>query len=85
VTIEEINSEAELLKSQDVLEKVVLENGLEEKEKQSFWAHLFPEQNESQYVSLAVKHLGQKLKIETPHKNEFNQRQLCFWRPSDGI
>jgi uncharacterized protein involved in exopolysaccharide biosynthesis len=68
VTIEEINSEAELLKSQDVLEKVVLENGLEDQEKQSFRAHLFPEQNESQYVSLAVKHLGQKLKIESPPK-----------------
>jgi len=70
VAEEEINSEAELLKSQDVLEKVVLGNGLEEKEKQSFWTHLFVKQNESQYVSLAVKHLGQKLKIETPLKTD---------------
>ena len=68
VTEEEINSEAELLRSQDVLEKVVLENGLEEKEKQSFWAHLFVKQNETRYISLAVKHLGQKLKIGTPTK-----------------
>ena len=35
VTEEEINSEAELLRSRDVLEKVALENGLEEKEKHS--------------------------------------------------
>jgi uncharacterized protein involved in exopolysaccharide biosynthesis len=68
VTEEEINSEAELLRSQDVLEKVVLENGLEEKEKQSFWAHLFVKQSELQYISLAVKHLGRKLKIGTPTK-----------------
>ena len=60
VTEEEINSEAELLRSQDVLEKVVLENGLEEKEKQSFWAHLFVKQSELQYISLAVKHLGRE-------------------------
>ena len=40
VTEEEINSEAELLRSRDVLEKVVLENGLEEKEKHSLGAYL---------------------------------------------
>jgi uncharacterized protein involved in exopolysaccharide biosynthesis len=68
VTEEEINSEAELLKSRDVLEKVALENGLVEKEKQSSWRHFFVKQSESQYVSRAVKHLGQKLKIETPTK-----------------
>jgi uncharacterized protein involved in exopolysaccharide biosynthesis len=68
VTEEEINSEAELLKSQDLLQKVVLENGLEKKEKQSFVTRLFIKPNESRDVALAVKHFGQKLKIETPIK-----------------
>lgn len=68
VTEEEINSEAELLRSRDVLEKVALENGLVEKEKQSLRVRFFGPQNESEYLSRAVKHLGSKLKIETPAK-----------------
>jgi uncharacterized protein involved in exopolysaccharide biosynthesis len=68
VTEEEINSEAELLKSQDVLEKVVLENGLEQNKKRPFWMRLFTRQNESRDISLAVRRLSQKLKIETPIK-----------------
>jgi len=68
VTEEEINSEAELLKSRDVLEEVVLENGLEDEEKQSLGARLFGKQSDSTYVSLAVKHLSSALKIETPNK-----------------
>jgi uncharacterized protein involved in exopolysaccharide biosynthesis len=68
VTEEEINSEAELLRSRDVLEKVVLENGLEKKEQQSFLRHIFGKRSDSEYLSLAVLHLGKKLKIETPTK-----------------
>jgi len=64
VTPEEINSEGELLKSGDVLEKVVLQNGLQKREQQSLWAHLHPEATETQYVSRAVKHLGTQLTIE---------------------
>jgi uncharacterized protein involved in exopolysaccharide biosynthesis len=68
VTEEEINSEAELLRSRDVLEKVAVENGLVEAEKRSLRARLLGQQSESEYVSLAVKHLGSELKIETPTK-----------------
>jgi uncharacterized protein involved in exopolysaccharide biosynthesis len=68
VTEEEVNSEAQLLSSRDVLEKVVLENGLEQKEKESRLANLFGKRSDSEYVSLAVKHLGKKLKISTPIK-----------------
>lgn len=64
VTEEEINSEAELLRSGDVLEKVVLQNGLQQREEHSLWAHLHPKATEKQYVSRAVKHLGKQLKIE---------------------
>jgi uncharacterized protein involved in exopolysaccharide biosynthesis len=67
VTEEEINSEAELLRSRDVLERVVLENGLEEKEKHS-WHRFFVKQNDGEYLSRAVAHLGKALKIETPTK-----------------
>ncbi len=67
VTEEEINSEAELLRSRDVLEKVALENGLAEKEKHS-WHRIFVKQNDGEYLSLAVQHLVKKLKIETPTK-----------------
>jgi uncharacterized protein involved in exopolysaccharide biosynthesis len=68
VTEEEINSEAELLRSRDVLEKVVLENRLQEKEKQSSFRQIFGRRNEPENLSLAVLHLGKKLKIETPTK-----------------
>jgi uncharacterized protein involved in exopolysaccharide biosynthesis len=64
VTQEEINSEAELLQSADLLEKVVLQNGLQRREEQSLWASLHPKATEAQYVSRAVKHLGKQLKIE---------------------
>jgi uncharacterized protein involved in exopolysaccharide biosynthesis len=68
VTEEEVNSEAELLRSRDVLEKVVLDNGLEEIEKRSLRARLFGKKDDSEYLSLAVKHLGSKLTIDTPTK-----------------
>jgi uncharacterized protein involved in exopolysaccharide biosynthesis len=68
VTEEEVNSEADLLKSQDVLEEVVLENGLANDAKPSLWARLFGKQDQFVDVSLAVKHLGNALKIETPTK-----------------
>jgi uncharacterized protein involved in exopolysaccharide biosynthesis len=64
VTPEEINSEAELLQSGDVLEKVVLQNGLQQREKKSLWAYWHPNATEEQYVSRAVKHQNKKLKIE---------------------
>jgi uncharacterized protein involved in exopolysaccharide biosynthesis len=67
VTEEEINSEAELLRSRDVLERVALENGLAEKEKQS-WRRFFIKQNDGEYLSRAVQHLVKALKIETPTK-----------------
>ena len=67
VTEEEINSEAELLRSRDVLEKVAIENGLADKEKHS-WHRFFVKQNDGEYLSRAVGHLGKALKIETPTK-----------------
>jgi uncharacterized protein involved in exopolysaccharide biosynthesis len=68
VTEEEVNSEAELLQSRDVLQQVVLENGLDQKEQQRFLAHFSFRRSEAEWVSLAVRRLGKKLKIETPTK-----------------
>jgi uncharacterized protein involved in exopolysaccharide biosynthesis len=73
VTEEEVNSEAELLQSRDVLEKVAIENGLDEKEKLSLWGHVFFKRSEPEYVSLAAKHLGKKLTVETPTKTNLIQ------------
>ncbi len=63
VTEEEINSEMELLRSRDVLEKVVLENGLQKPHGFSLVDWLEPKQTEADRVAKAVKHLAKKLKI----------------------
>ncbi len=63
VTEEEINSEVQLLLSRDLLEKVVIANGLQEREKQSIWSSLKPKQNEGTYISKAAERLGKQLKI----------------------
>ncbi len=61
VTEEEINSEAELLKSPDLLQDVVLANGLQEGEKKSLLASILPRQQEDWYVSKAVYHLVKEI------------------------
>jgi uncharacterized protein involved in exopolysaccharide biosynthesis len=68
LTEEEINSEVELLQSQDLLKQVVLANKLQNAEKESLWAKLTPKQDEETYVSEAVKRLAKKLKVETVKK-----------------
>jgi len=68
LTEEEINSEVELLQSQDLLKEVVLANKLQDIEKKSIWAKLMPKQDDATYVSEAVKHLTKKLKVETVKK-----------------
>jgi len=68
VTEEEINSEVELLLSPDLLEKVVIANRLQEREKKSIWSSLKPKQDEGIYISKAVQRLSKKLKIEPVKK-----------------
>jgi uncharacterized protein involved in exopolysaccharide biosynthesis len=63
----EINSEVELLKSSDVLEKVVFANGLQNPHR-TFLSRLFPERNEADRVARAVRALAKKLKVETGAK-----------------
>ncbi len=64
VTPEEINSEAELLRSHDVLEKVVLANGLQNKEGKSLLGMFHSRQDGAERVERAVRSLAKKLKIE---------------------
>ena len=68
VSEEEINSEAQLLKSRDVLEKVVLANGLQKDYGHSFLDFLRPKQNEADRVERAVRTLAKKIKVETGTK-----------------
>jgi uncharacterized protein involved in exopolysaccharide biosynthesis len=63
VTEEEINSEVELLQSEDLLRQVVLANGLQEQEKHSISGFLFSGQQPDWYVSKAVQRLAKKLNI----------------------
>lgn len=63
VSEEEMNSEAELLKADDVLRKVVVANALQVKE--GGWLHAG---SEEQKIAEAVRHLRSKLNIDTGRK-----------------
>ena len=66
VTEEEINSEVELLKSDDLLQKVVLATGLQDKAKSSVW----PKEDAETTVFKAVKGLGKNLDVEAVKKTD---------------
>jgi uncharacterized protein involved in exopolysaccharide biosynthesis len=68
VTEEEINSEVQLLQSEDLLKQVVLANKLQDIEKDSLWSKLMPKQDEDTYVAKAVERLGKKLKVNAVKK-----------------
>lgn len=68
LTEEEINSEAEILLSPDLLKQVVLANNLQEREHKSIVAWIVNPQNEEWYVSRAVDHLAKGLNIEVVKK-----------------
>jgi uncharacterized protein involved in exopolysaccharide biosynthesis len=64
VTEEEINSEVELLGSSDVLEKVVLANGLEKPHGFSLIDLLRPGQTREDRIARAVKTLAKRIKVK---------------------
>jgi uncharacterized protein involved in exopolysaccharide biosynthesis len=69
LTDEEVNSEAELVKSRDVLEEVVLANGLQHPSPGfSLGKLLHPHETDQDRVARAVKGLASGLHIETPTK-----------------
>jgi uncharacterized protein involved in exopolysaccharide biosynthesis len=63
VTPEEINSEVELLSSRDVLEQVVVANGLEQPRGFSLIDALRPRQTREDRIARAVRNLAKKLSI----------------------
>ena len=70
VSEEEINSEAELLKSSDVLEKVVRANGLQQPHGGSLLGLLRGSQDEEDRVEHAVRTLAENLKVEAAAKTD---------------
>jgi uncharacterized protein involved in exopolysaccharide biosynthesis len=70
VSVEEINSEAELLLSQDILEKVVVATGLDKQGSPLGW--LLPARTPAQNIEHAAKALAKAIKV----KNETNSNLI---------
>lgn len=68
LTDEEINSEVELIKSDDLLRRVVLANGLQKPKGTSLLDLIRGKQTEADLTDRAVRGLATKLKVETPTK-----------------
>lgn len=62
ITESELNSEVQLLNSQDLLRSVVLATGLQRK--QHSWGLLLAKQSEEVRIAMAVRRLGEELKVE---------------------
>jgi len=77
VTLAEINSEAELLKSQDVLKQVVIATGLYKQSSRLDW--LFPRRDEAKSIERAVTKLAKALKVE--NKTNSNLIQVSYSSP----
>jgi uncharacterized protein involved in exopolysaccharide biosynthesis len=67
LTDQEVNSEAELLKSRDLLEQVVLANSMQ-KVHGGLLEFLQPHQSEADRVARAVRALAAQIEVETPSK-----------------
>jgi uncharacterized protein involved in exopolysaccharide biosynthesis len=68
LTEEEINSEAEILVSPDLLKQVVLANNLQDRERKSVVAWIVNPQDPDWFISRAVDHLAKGLNIEVVKK-----------------
>jgi uncharacterized protein involved in exopolysaccharide biosynthesis len=68
LTDQEVNSEAELLKSRDLLEQVVIANEIQKPRGRSLLSFLHPKQTEADRVARAVRALATQIQVETPSK-----------------
>lgn len=68
LTDQEVNSEAELLKSRDLLERVVLANGIQKPRSRSWLSFLHPKETEADRVARAVRTLATQIQVDTPSK-----------------
>lgn len=69
VSDNEIGSEVELLKSEDLLERVVKADNLQERERKSFTHFFHPGADEAWYIARASQHLRSKLDISAVTKS----------------
>ncbi len=67
---EEINSEAQLLKSRDVLEDVVIANGLEKIRSRHLLARFLPTQSDADILEEAVRSLANSIRVDVPTKSD---------------
>jgi succinoglycan biosynthesis transport protein ExoP len=65
----DIGSEVELLKSADLLQKVVLANGLQDRERESITSHFHPGADDAWFIARATQHLHSKLDITPVSKS----------------
>jgi uncharacterized protein involved in exopolysaccharide biosynthesis len=68
LTDEEVNSEAQLLKSRDLLESVVRANGIQNAQRSGFLSFIGSQHSEEDRVARAVRALAGQLQVETPSK-----------------
>jgi uncharacterized protein involved in exopolysaccharide biosynthesis len=68
ITESELNSEVELLNSQDLLRKVVLATGLQTK--QGSWPSILGRPSEEVAIAMAVRQLGRQIKVEPLKKTD---------------
>ncbi len=68
LTDQEVNSEAELLKSRDLLERVVRANDIQNPRSRSLLSFLHPRETEADRVARAVRTLATQIQVETPSK-----------------
>jgi len=81
VTDNSLGSEIELLKSPDLLEKVVIANNLQERERKSFTHYLHPGADDAWYIARATQHLGDKLDIQQVTKTYLIQVSYSSAKP----
>lgn len=67
---EEINSEAQLLKSRDVLEKVVVANGLQNRGSRSLLARFLAPRTAADKIARAVRSLDHSIKVDVVTKTD---------------
>jgi uncharacterized protein involved in exopolysaccharide biosynthesis len=65
LTDREVNSDAELLKTRDLLEQVVLANGLQNAPRDGFLNFFHPRQSQADRVARAVQALVNQIQVET--------------------
>jgi uncharacterized protein involved in exopolysaccharide biosynthesis len=73
VTDEQINSEVELLQSPDLLQQVVIANGLQNRERKGPLSRIFPQEEDAWYIAKATDHLGKRLRIAVVPKTNMIQ------------